>query len=233
MTKFASPLIGMTVYNSKDVFQYYPNDYINAVRLFGGIPVMLPSGDANVNKLISQLDGVILTGGGDINPLKYNETSHSELYWVNDEQDKYEFDIADAALNLNKPVLATCRGMQIINTLLGGSLHQHLADEYGNSIQHRSSKNRCVEHEVKVDQHSDLADMLGCVRFSVKSWHHQSIKTLARGFRAVAFADDGVIEAIESQAYPDLIAVQWHPEIENENNELQQQLFQCWLNKCS
>ena len=232
MSTSATPLIGLTVYSSNDVFQYYPNDYVDAVRLFGGIPLLLPPGDTNAEKLVAQLDGVILTGGGDINPANYDQACHSQLYWVNDEQDTYEFTIAKTALDLNKPILATCRGMQIINTLLGGSLHQHLADEYGESVLHRSSKNLCVDHEINVDVNSNLADMLGCARFSVKSWHHQSIKELAAGFRAVGFADDGVIEAIESDAHPDLMAVQWHPEIDNENNVLQQKLFQSWLKKC-
>lgn len=233
MNKPVTPLIGLTVYSSSDVFQYYPNDYVNAVRLFGGIPILLPPGDVNVSRLVAQLDGVILTGGGDINPDNYNQTCHSKLYWVNEEQDNYEFQIAKHALDLYKPILATCRGMQIINTLLGGSLHQHLPDQYGESVLHRSSKNQSVDHDINVDDHSNLAKMLGCARFSVKSWHHQSINVLAPGFRAVGFADDGVIEAIESDAYPDLIAVQWHPEIDNENNALQQKLFQGWLKKCS
>ena len=132
MTINKSPLIGLTIYNSDDQYQYYPNDYINSVRVCGGIPVLLPPGDSSTSKLVSFLDGIILTGGGDINPAYYADQAHPQVYWINDEQDKSELNIAEIALDMKKPVLATCRGMQVINTLLGGTLHQHLPDNYGN-----------------------------------------------------------------------------------------------------
>jgi len=232
MTGYKSPLIGLTVYNADDQYQYYPDDYVRAVRICGGIPVLLPPGESNYSKLVDLLDGVILTGGGDINPACYSGESHPQVYWVNDDQDISEMNIAEIALDLKKPVLATCRGMQVINTLLGGTLHQHLPDNYGDAILHRLEINQAVDHDVIVDKGSTLAKLLGEVQFSVKSWHHQSVKELATGFRAVGFAEDGVIEAIESDEYPDLIAVQWHPEIDNNSNHLQQKLFQGWLNKC-
>ena len=233
MSISTTAVIGITVYNSKDEFQYYPDDYLKAVRLFGAIPVLMPPGEPNSEQLIRSLDGIILTGGGDINPKCYAQAPHDELYWVNDEQDNYELTIARQALNLNKPVLATCRGMQVINILLGGSLHQHIPDHYGDCVWHRSPKNQAVNHDVYLEQDSGLAQALGATKFSVKSWHHQSISQLASGFRAIGFADDGVIEAIESEAYPNLVAVQWHPEIDNQDNSQQQKLFQSWLAKCT
>lgn len=232
MTECKSPMIGLTVYSADDQYQYYPDDYVKAVRICGGIPVLLPPGESNYAKLVALLDGIILTGGGDINPACYAGEHHPQVYWINDEQDVSEMNIAKIALDLKKPVLATCRGMQVINTVLGGTLHAHLPDNYGDSILHRQEENLAIDHDVIVDKESMLAKLLGAVQFTVKSWHHQSIKELARGFRAVAFAEDGVIEAIESEDYPDLIAVQWHPEIDNKNNHLQQKLFQGWLNKC-
>ncbi len=233
MTAAQSPLIGLTVYSSEDRYQYYPRDYVSAVRLCGGIPVLLPPGESNTEKLIDLLNGIILTGGGDINPVHYGGDLHSQIYWVNDDQDKSEMNIAKIALDQKKPVLATCRGMQVINTLLGGTLHAHLPDNYGNAVLHRLEENLAVDHDVRLKKDSALAKLLGAVEFPVKSWHHQSIKELAKGFQAVGFAEDGVIEAIESDAYPNLIAVQWHPEIANEKNGLQKKLFQNWINKCS
>lgn len=227
-----SPLIGLTIYNANDRYHYYPNDYINAVRVCGGIPVLLPPGEPNSAKLVRSLDGVVLTGGGDINPARYNGEAHPDVYWVNDEQDSSEIKIAEIALALKKPVLATCRGMQVINTLLGGTLHVHLPDKYGDKVAHRHEQNLAVDHDVTLDKNSTLARLMGAVQFTVKSWHHQSVNQLAAGFRAVGVAEDGVIEAIESDDYPDLIAVQWHPEIDNKNSFPQQKLFQGWLNKC-
>ena len=232
MTTDKSPLIGLTVYASGDQFQYFPDDYINAVRACGAIPVLIPPCEPNYEKLVSLLDGIILTGGGDINPNLYSGESHSQLYWVNDDQDESEVKIARIALDLKKPILATCRGMQVINILKGGTLHVHLPDNYGEAVLHRLKTNQAVDHEVTIDENSNLAKLLGATQISVKSWHHQSIKDLASGFRAVGFAHDGVIEAIESDAYPSLIAVQWHPEIDNQDSCQQQKLFAGWLSKC-
>ena len=233
MTEDNTPLIGLTVYSADDKYHYFPHDYVDAVRVCGGIPVLLPPGESNPADLVCALDGVILTGGGDINPQRYSGEPHPQIYWVNDGQDESEFKIAQTALELKKPVLATCRGLQVINILMGGTLHPHFPDQYGDNVLHRTDNNQAVEHSVNLDQASALARLLGEVQFSVKSWHHQSIKDLADGFRAVGFAEDGVIEAIESDDYPDLIAVQWHPEIDNQNNGVQQKLFQCWLSKCT
>lgn len=226
------PLIGLTVYSADDKYHYFPHDYVKSVRLSGGIPVLLPPGESRNTDLIRALDGVILTGGGDINPQRYSGEGHPQLYWVNDGQDESEFNIASTALEMKLPVFATCRGLQIINTLMGGSLHPHFPDHYGDDISHRSEANQAVEHLVTLESDSALARLVDEVRFTVKSWHHQSIKDLANGFRAVGFAEDGVIEAIESEDYPDLVAVQWHPEIDNENNGVQQKLFQRWIAKC-
>ena len=123
MNSIDVPIIGITVYSSDDEKYYYPADYIRSIRLAGGVPVLLPPNEPDVNKLVNSLDGIVLTGGGDINPERYNGDYHKELYWVNDLQDEAEMQIAQIALDCDKPLLATCRGLQLINILLGGTLH--------------------------------------------------------------------------------------------------------------
>ncbi len=232
MSNTKAPLIGLTVYSNKDKYHYFPEDYISAIRNAGGMPILLPTGETEYTELIKSLDGIVLTGGGDINPGRYNGEHHESIYWVNDSQDESELKLAEVALEYQKPILATCRGMQIINVLLGGTLHPHLPDSYGEKVAHRHAEDTAIDHQIDILDDSRLAKMIGTTRFFAKSWHHQSIDKLAERFRAVGFAEDGVIEAIESDLYPNLTAVQWHPEIGAQEDSIQQGLFNKWLEIC-
>ena len=232
MNNYQSPLIGLSIYNANDKYHYFPEDYIQAVRNTGAVPLLLPPNETNLERTVQALDGIILTGGGDINPASYDGVCHSSIYWVNDEQDQSECRLAEIALMLEKPILATCRGMQIVNVLLGGTLHAHLPDIYGEHVAHRHAEDKAAEHQVDLLDDSTLANLMGINKFSVKSWHHQSVNKLAPGFRAVGFAQDGVIEAIESDAYPNLFAMQWHPEISAKEDVIQQELFNKWIQLC-
>lgn len=232
MNNHQSPLIGLSIYNASDKYHYFPADYINAVRITGGVPLLLPPDESNLERTVQALGGIILTGGGDINPASYEGENHPSIYWVNDEQDQSEYRLAEMALKLEKPILATCRGMQIINVLLGGTLHTHLPDVYGEQIAHRHAEDKAAEHQVNLLEDSRLAKLMGATKFSIKSWHHQGVDKLAPGFRAVGYAQDGVIEAIESDAYQNLFAVQWHPEISAKVDVTQQELFNKWVHLC-
>jgi len=171
MSNIKAPLIGLSIYNEQDKYHYFPEDYIRSVRKAGGIPLLLPPGESNYHQAIDSLDGIILTGGGDINPLRYNGGSHESIYWVNDSQDESEQIIADVALELQKPILATCRGMQIINVLLGGTLHPHLPDVYGEDVLHRHAEDKAVDHRIDVLENSRLANLIGSTQFFAKSEH--------------------------------------------------------------
>ena len=232
MNSLRAPVIGLSVYDDKDKYHYFPNDYINAVRKGGGVPILLPPEETNIARIIETLDGIILIGGGDVNPQRYNGAEHSTIYWINDQQDKTELKLAELGLKSEIPILATCRGMQIINILFGGTLHAHVPDIYGEQTLHRHAEDEAIDHQIKLTEDSNLAQLLGVSSFSAKSWHHQSIDKLAQNFKAVGYAEDGVIEAIESDEYPNLIAVQWHPEISAKDNPLQQKLFDEWLGLC-
>ncbi len=232
MSSSRAPLIGLSVYDDKDKYHYFPNDYINAVRKGGGVPILLPPEETNNARIIEALDGIILTGGGDVNPERYNGSDHSTIYWINDQQDKTELELAELGLKLETPVLATCRGMQIINVLFGGTLHAHVPDFYGENTLHRHAEDKAIDHQIELTKDSRLAQLLGVNSFAAKSWHHQAVDKVAENFNAVGYAEDGVIEAIESDEYPNLIAVQWHPEISAKDNPLQQKLFNEWLSLC-
>ena len=232
MNSARAPLIGLTVYDDKDKYHYFPNDYINAVRKGGGVPVLLPPEETNSLRIIENLDGIILTGGGDVNPERYDGANHSAIYWINNEQDETELQLAELGLESGKPILATCRGMQIINVLFGGTLHAHVPDIYGENTLHRHAEDKAIDHKIELVKNSKLAQLLGVSSFAAKSWHHQAVDKVAENFTAVGYAEDGVIEAIESDEYPNLIAVQWHPEISAKDNLLQQKLFNEWLSLC-
>ena len=134
-----------------------------------------------------------------------------------------------ALLARPKPVLAICRGMQILNTVLGGTLHVHLPDVVGESVLHRAPPRDPISHGIQVAADSELAKVIG-EQVHTASWHHQAIHQLGKGLKAVAWAPDGVIEAVELEGRQDLLAVQWHPEITAAEDDGQQRMFD-WLIK--
>ena len=227
MTK---PLIGITSYprNHKDRF-ITPAAYLDAVAAAGGIPVVLPSDPiSDPQAQISSLDGIILSGGGDISPSNYGGEDHEMVAFVNEKRDDYELGLAKLAAESSLPTLAICRGIQIVNVVFGGTLHEHLPDAYGDSIEHRSldfKRRTKTRHNVTVDPNSMLAGLLQSTEIECSSYHHQCVKNIAPGFKAVGWSSDGAVEAIESPLYPNLICVQWHPEYSASESPVQQRLF--------
>ena len=228
-----APVIGVSTYHINDSGKYdLPAAYIHAVRRAGGAVVLLPPGEEQWRAIAPLLDGLILTGGGDINPDRYYGEEHDTIYNVNDERDGSEFQLAEFALSENLPTLGICRGAQVINVVTGGSLHEHLPDTYGEQTTHRLPPREPVPHTVKLQAGSRLADLLQQSQFDCASWHHQSLKNISDEFRVVAWAPDGVVEAIEHRSHPWLIAVQWHPELTAEDDALQQELFNGLVRQC-
>ena len=224
------PLIGITSYprNKKDRF-ISPAAYLDAVADAGGIPVILPSDPiANPEDQLQKLDGIVLSGGGDICASFYGEAAHELLAFVNKKRDKYEMALAKLAAEFNAPTLAICRGIQIVNVVFGGTLHQHIPDNYGDEVMHRSldfKRRTKTRHLVSIDPNSKLSEFMGECEIECSSFHHQSVKELAPGFKAVAWSPDNVIEAIESDKFQKLISVQWHPEYNSAESKVQQRLF--------
>jgi putative glutamine amidotransferase len=214
----ALPLIGLTVSTTVDAYpeRAYTNAaYIGAVQRAGGVPVLLPPqlvGEAR-DALWGRLDGLLLTGGGDVDPARYGQPPHATVCEVSAARDDLELDLTRRALAEDVPLLAICRGIQVLNVALGGTLVQDIASAIGSLIRHSQKDQRHVPtHAVKVEAGSRLADMLGCAALEVNSLHHQSIDRPGTGLRVVAHAPDGVAEGAEVPAHPFAIAVQWHPE---------------------
>lgn len=192
--------------------------YVDAVVRAGGTPFVLPSlGAAVVDDMLDALDGVVLTGGGDVAPVRYGATPSPEVHNVDPLRDEFDLALVARALARDIPVLAICRGMQVVNVALGGSLVQHIDDHQ--VLDHPAAPG----HEVRIDPDSDLAAALGVSSLEVNSMHHQAVLDAAPGLRPVAWAHDGSVEAVEQPGNRHLVAVQWHPELMEQ--PVQQGLF--------
>ncbi len=222
-----APLIGLTTYhrNGDNKFEL-PAEYVDAVRRAGGIPVLLPPGESRREDVLHRLDAVILTGGGDLSPEAYGGSDHPTLYLVDDERDESELALARRAVDTGLPTLGICRGTQVLNVALGGTLVEHLPDVVGEEVAHRAPPRDPIPHVVVVEPSSRLAGVVGDLRFECASWHHQGLKEVAGGLEVVAHAPDGTIEAVELPSHPWLVAVQWHPELTAANDPIQQRLFE-------
>ncbi len=229
------PIIGITTYHRTEAGEFaLPGAYVDAIALAGGIPVLLPPHAADSSHLLTRLDGLILSGGGDIDPAIYGGKSHPSLYLVNAERDRFELALVKAALTATIPMLGICRGMQLLNVATGGDLVLHVPDVYGDRTLHRlDHPRRPVEHTVQINPSSRLAQLLGtsaiAPTINVVSWHHQAVKAIAPDWTVVAQAEDGLIEAMEHQQHPWLLAVQWHPEL-SLNAPIHQQFFREFIN---
>lgn len=211
------PVIGITCYVEPAHFTVWddltvallPYMYVEQVVRAGGQPVLIPpAGDPT--ELPSRLDGLILAGGGDIDPSRYGEAAHERVGYIRKFRDSAEFGLLTAALSRDIPFLGICRGLQVLNVTLGGSLHQHLPDVVGHEG-HSPAPGTFGHLPVKLVPGTRLAGILPDDPL-VPHYHHQAIDRLAPGLTVSAHADDGTIEAVELDGHPFALAVQWHPE---------------------
>ena len=188
--------------------------YLRAVERAGGLPVVLPPlGLDRISPLLEHLNGVLLSGGPDLDPAAYGSAAHPELGPTEPQLDAFEVQLAREADARGLPILGICRGAQALNVARGGTLHQHLPEVTDGSIVHRQNQpDSEAKHEVRIDPDSGLAAVIGRPRIEVNSFHHQAVDELGDGLYAVAWADDGVIEAIEGRGDSLLLGVQWHAE---------------------
>lgn len=227
------PIIGLTTHAPDDEGHFHLSSlYVEAVRRAGGIAVLLPPGDDRPEEILARLDGIIFTGGGDVEPALYGAVEHEQSYGMNAARDRAEGDLIRAAIAGEKPMLCVCRGTQILNVALGGTLHQHLPDVVGEEILHRAPPRLPVPHPVEVQPGTLLADTLGSTACAPESWHHQAVDKPGRGLKPIARAPDGTIEALGHESHPWLVAVQWHPELTAADDPAQQAIFDGLVKRC-
>lgn len=208
------PRIGITsapVVSDERRFERVNRWYVEAVARAGGLPLILPTlAPALAPSMLEGLDGLVLIGGGDVSPSFYGEEPAAETYGVDPARDEWELALI-ASRDPAFPVLGVCRGAQLLNVAAGGSLIQHLPTVTAEP--HRLRERDCEEvHRVSLEPTSRLAAILGRTVVGVNSVHHQAIRRVGSGYRAVAWAADGIVEAIERVDGSPVVAVQWHPE---------------------
>jgi putative glutamine amidotransferase len=227
-----TPLIGVTtsITTGKVPERAYVNSaYLHAVQQAGGAPVLLPPAlsTASLERLARGLDGLLLTGGGDIDPGVFGETPHSTVYEVAPARDALELAVVRLALERGLPILAVCRGLQLLDVALDGTLFQDVGTDPGTQVRHSQPEPRDQPtHKVQVRAGSRLAETLGTDELEVNSMHHQAVKALGTGLTAVAWAPDQIIEGVEMAGSARLVlGVQWHPEEMVDHSEPARRLF--------
>jgi putative glutamine amidotransferase len=211
------PVVGITTYITQASWGVWeletalvPADYVHAVERAGGRPLLVPPSLEGIEETIDAVDGLIFSGGSDLDPTLYGQEPHPETAGVVRERDSAELALLEAALERDLPVLAICRGSQILNVALGGDLVQHIPDLVGTD-RHKEIPGTFADHEVRVAEGSRLAGLIGD-RIPVKSHHHQGFGRLGTGLHATAQDEDGVVEALEDPSRRFAVGVLWHPE---------------------
>jgi putative glutamine amidotransferase len=211
------PLIGITSYAEEvrwgvwtEEAALVPLSYVRAVEHAGGRALVVPPSEDGLEETLSALDGLILSGGADLDPALYGVEAHPETDAPRPDRDQAELHLLQAALERDMPVLAVCRGSQLLNVTRGGDLVQHLPDQLGHE-HHRHEPGRFSDHGVRLDPQSRVGELLG-EHAPVKSHHHQGYGRLGQGLQEAAWADDGTVEALEDPDRRFAVGVLWHPE---------------------
>lgn len=219
------PVIGITPTPMEDqqphgVFTRYAiaTTYTEAIEAAGGIPLVIPPQHGNVDAILDIIDGVIISGGGDIDPASYGDTYvHDKTYGIHPGRDDLELEIAKQAVERDIPALCICRGIQVLNVALGGTLIQDLPDQYPNDVEHRQQDAGIPKeepgHRVTVTPGSLLERTYGSSEIDVNSFHHQAIKDLAPALDINGVAPDEIVEAVSHPGSTWILGVQWHPEM--------------------
>jgi len=214
------PLIGITTNQSQNVYGQRTimlmQSYVNAVIQAGGVPILIPSliAEDGWDAVYSRLDGILFTGGGDISLEHFSGEPHPRIEDVDLSRDSIELKLVNAAASDGKPFLGICRGCQVMNVALGGTLYTHIPDQLPKALDHSYPGNMrtVLVHEVKIEEGTHIAEIYGEPIIKVNSLHHQGLKDIAPSLRVAGHAPDGLVEAIELPDHPFGLAVQWHPE---------------------
>ncbi|MFI5272815.1 MAG: gamma-glutamyl-gamma-aminobutyrate hydrolase family protein [Ktedonobacterales bacterium] len=235
------PIIGIPCYAAERAGTQRPlygnnQSYIQAVLRAGGAPLLIPPAPAEVlADIASRLDGVLLSGGGDLDPRMYGEQVLPECDPPEVERDELEDFYTRWALQARKPVLGICRGLQILNVVRGGSLYQDIPSQCDRPLRHNCAgeERNYIAHTIQIDPDSQFGAIIGAPTVGVNSFHHQALNALGAGLRVVATAEDGIIEAAEMPEFPFVVAVQYHPEAMDDDNAASQRLFAGFVAACA
>jgi putative glutamine amidotransferase len=216
----SKPLIGITTRNRADPDGHpmiaLQHSYVNAVLQAGGIPFPVPNllQEVDLERVFAILDGILFTGGGDISLKEFPGADHPRIDGIDEARDWTEIRLMQEAYRENKPVLGICRGAQLMNVALGGTLYTHLPDQLPAALDHDypGSLRRVLVHTVEVAAGTQAREIFGESSLMVNSLHHQGMKDLAPGLREAGRAPDGLVEIVEASGHPYALAVQWHPE---------------------
>ena len=215
------------VYGVKDM-------YVDSINASGGVSFVLPvtSDDDIIRAYVNHVDGVVLTGGKDINPLRWGEEPREEIGEFNNLRDSFDLKLVKYAIEYKKPILGICRGLQVINVFLGGTLYQDVSYSKGQYIKHTQKGDTHVgTHHIRIEENSILHSVLGN-EYIVNSLHHLSVKDLGKNLKVTAMSNDGIVEAIESTKDDYILALQFHPEAMSASDEGIKRLLDQFVSDC-
>ena len=233
------PIIGLThSIHLDEQTLHTPLAYPDAIRQAGGIPLLIPAttDEAVLEACLNVVDGVLFSGGDDVDPGCYGENQVWQCGDICPLRDEYELTLARLAIKRKLPVLGICRGIQLLNVALGGTLYQDLSSQMPGCLGHRQHQvSTYASHPAALTPGSRLHGIYGAEEIRVNSHHHQAVKALGQGLTATAVAPDGVIEGVELADYPFLVGVQWHPEklVQRPENAAHKRLFEVFVQACA
>ena len=211
------PVIGITSYAEEVTWGAWveeaalvPLSYVRAIERAGGRPLVIPPSEGTIEETLSVLDGILFSGGSDLDPQLYDAEAHPETQGVHEARDRAEMALLSAALERDMPVLAVCRGSQVLNVARGGDLVQHLPEVLGHE-EHKHTPGKYSDHDVTLEPDTRVGGLLGD-RAPVKSHHHQGFGRIGEGLREAGYAEDGTVEALEDPTKRFAVGVLWHPE---------------------
>ncbi|MFP4456694.1 MAG: gamma-glutamyl-gamma-aminobutyrate hydrolase family protein [Clostridia bacterium] len=229
------PIIGVTSFHDWKEERIRQNEtYIKAVEKSGGVPILLPVTDSEeaIDRFLDVIDGLVISGGPDIGANFFNEEPHKDVGAIAPLMDRFELSITRKAIEKQIPIFGICRGLQLLNVAMGGTLYQDIYSQYDTKIQHRQMAPRSfTAHSIEIEEDSLLYKLFG-KSLRVNTFHHQALKDVANGLKVVAYAPDGIIEAVEGVGEGFIVGVQWHPEGMWNSEYNYDSLFDEFISKC-
>lgn len=229
-------LSGNILYENSSIPKAFVNrSYVDSVIRAKGIPFIMPitEDEEIIKKMAENADGIIMTGGVDVHPFRFDEEPIEKIGTISAERDEFDFKLMKYAVEMNKPIFGICRGIQVINVYFGGTLIQDIPSQRNTNILHsQTAEYHTAAHKIQIVKDSIIYDMLG-ENSEVNSFHHQAVDKLAKDFRVTATAKDGIVEAIEYKKKDSFIlGLQWHPELMSAKNVKMQNIFDMFVEVC-